>query len=195
MTLLFKSLNEFNNYIPTCVLCGKIMTVTVEGRLAPVLPSKPRWSSGQETVTLKLLLKDGVMRSKHKNHSLVIDGETNSIIDGQDLVNRFYPNSTYIRKTCATCHFKIVATYPKDYAKKATVFPYIILQQEELRYTLKGGKDVQIYKNYHTAIEGRDKVADIRIDNKYLPPVPWDFSKFDDLDHLNNRIKTIILFH
>jgi hypothetical protein len=186
----FKLLKELLDYIPNCILCHKPLRIVIEGRLSMVLPSKPRWGSGNEVVSLKLFPKDGILSSKHKNHSVAIELETNNIIDGQDLVNRMTPSQTYVKKNCPTCHFKIQTSYIKGDIKKENCFPVLTMYSEELHYTRKGGKDVFINK-YHQA-DG-SKVS-IRLDGKYLPPVPLDFDKFIDLAHLNKRIDTIRLF-
>ena len=176
---LFQTLNELINYIPNCLLCNKPMNITISGVLAPVLSLKPRWGSGRENITLKMTLKEGVLRSKHKNHSVAINPEINFIIDGQDLINRFYQEYMYVIKNCTTCHFKITTQHHKDHAKKENVLSPLTLYTEEIRYTLKGGKNVEIYKYYFTGIEDRDKIANISLDGKYLSQsVPWDFSKF-----------------
>lgn len=171
------------------------MRFTVEGIASSVLPSKPRWGGGTETVRLKLELNDGILRSKHKSYSISIEIATNNIIDGQELINRLQPGNTHVRKMCPTCHFKINTGYGTGSTKKQNCFPALTMQSEELHYTLKGGKDVQISKYYRSGDPDKGRSATIRLNNKYLPPVPFDFNKFSDLEHLNKRLDTIILFH
>lgn len=144
-----------------------------------------------ETIRLKMHLKDGILRSKHKKHSISIELATNLIIDGQDIVNRLRANYTHVNKICPTCHFKIQAVYKEGSIKKENCFPPLTLHNEELHYTMKGGKSVDIQKHYGLNTNS----ATIRLENKYLPPVPWDFDKFKDLAHLNKRLATIKLFH
>jgi hypothetical protein len=98
-----------------------------------------------------------------------------------------------IKKDCTTCHFKICTSCTKASARNGNNFPQLTLSSEEAHYTLKGGKDIQINKYYFSA--QNDQVANIRLNNRYLPPMPWDFSKFQDLEHMNKRLSTIILFH
>jgi hypothetical protein len=166
------------------------MVLTIEGRLAAVLPSKPRYGGGNDIIRLKMVVKDGILCSKHKNHSVSIELKTNNIIYGQDIANRLMINQTNVWKVCKTCHFKICTTYPKGVIKKENCFPALTLYSEELNYTLRGGKNLYIMK-----YSSDGNTATIRMDNKYLPPVPWDFDKFKDLEHLNKRLDTIKLFH
>lgn len=190
----FQTLAELNSYIPECLICRKPMRISIDGMLSSVASNKPRWNHGRETVHLKMELKEGVLRSKHKNHSVSIEIATNAIIDGQDMINRLTPGATYVRKMCPTCHFKIHTEYDKVADKKENCFPALTIQSEELHYTLKGGKDLQITKYYNTG-NLRGEAATIRMDNKFLPPVPLDFDKFKDLAQLNKRLDMIKIFH
>lgn len=191
----FKTPSDLLDYIPNCLVCGKTMNIVIDGMLAPVLPSKPRWGGGKENIHLRMILKDGVLRSKHKNHSVSIDASTGLIIDGQDIINRLTTNWTYVHKMCATCHFKITTIYKEGNTKKEKSFPPLTIQQEELHYTLKGGKDIRITKYYNQTGNLTGESATIRLNNKFLPPMPLDLNKFQDLAHLNKRLATIILFH
>jgi hypothetical protein len=190
----FKTLSELNDYVPVCIICQKSMRLSIDGMLTSVAPNKPRWSSGRETIHLKLELKEGILRSKHKNHNVSIELVTNKIIDGQDMINRLMPSATYVRKICPTCHFKIHTEYRTGAIKKENCFPVLTIQHEELHYTLKGGKDVQITK-YYNADKPEAETATIRLESKFLPPVPLDFDKFRDLAQLNKRLDIIKIFH
>lgn len=191
----FKTLNELLAYIPNCLICQKIMSISIDGTLSSVNTHKPRWSSGQERLSLKLTLKDGILCSKHKNHSLSIEAETNIVIDGLDMTKRFMPGTLYVRKMCPTCHFKINTVSQEGIIKKENGFPPLTIHSEELHYTMKGGKDVRITKYYQSHASLTGEAATIRLDNKFLPPVPLDFDKMRDLAHLNKRLATIKLFH
>lgn len=191
----FPTLNDLNNYIPNCVICSKPMRFVLEGMISPIAPSKPRWGSGNERLRLKLELKEGVLRSKHKNHNVGVELATNQIVEGQGLIDRLVINGTQVHKLCPTCHFKINTRYETGNVKKTNCFPALTLQSEELHYTLKGGKDVNISKYYAADPNAKESAASIRLNGKYLPPVPLDFNKLSDLEHLNKRLATIILFH
>jgi hypothetical protein len=190
---IFKTLEELENYIPNCIICGKHLQLFISGRLNAVSPAKPRWGSGQEQIRLPMVLKEGVFRSKHKNHSVSVEYSSNHIIDGQDIVNRL--RFVEAEKNCPTCHFKILAKAKDGQGHKENCLPPLTISHEELHYTMKGGKPIRITKYYGTGDTLRGESATIRIDNKFLPPVPWDFDKFKDLAHLNKRIATIKMFH
>jgi hypothetical protein len=176
------------------------MGFNLNGILAPVLPSKPRWGMGSETIRLKLEVKGGQLRTTYherakKTYSLIVDLATNGIIDGQDIINRLLPGNGHVNKFCPTCHLKINTGWDLGTSKKKDCFPALTLQSEELHYTLKGGKDVEINKYYRSNDPDHGKTATIRLSHKYLPPIPFDFNKFSDLEQLNKRLNTIILFH
>lgn len=198
--LTFPTLNDLNDYIPNCVICGKTMGYNLSGILSPVLPNKARWGGGTESVRFKLEVKGTQLRTTFhekakKTYSLVIDLATNGIIDGQDIINRLVPGNAHMNKFCPTCHFKINTGWDNNSSKKKDCFPALTLQSEELHYTLKGGRDVEINKYYRNGDPDKGRTATIRLNRKYLPPIPFDFNKFSDLQHLNKRLDTIILFH
>ena len=199
----FNTLRELDSYIPNCIICRKSMGLTIDGLLSSLSAAKPRWSSGNERMQVKLHLKDGIWSGKHKSQAVVIDIVTNKVLQGEELVNRLMPQSTHVRKLCPTCHFKIHTVYSNSITsltqglnnKKDSLFPPLTIHSEELHYTMKGGKDVRITKYYNLNGVLSGEAATIRLDNKFLPPVPLDFDKMRDLAHLNKRLATIKLFH
>lgn len=191
----FKTLNEVIDYIPNCLICQKGMTLSIDGVLSSQAGHHPRWSRGLESVKLKMGLVDGFLRSNHKNDNISICVSDNKIIDGWEIVNRLMPGTTYVRKMCLTCHFKIHTYHIGGAVKKENCFPPLTMHSEELHYTMKGGKDVRVTKYYHADGSLTGEYATIKLDNKFLPPVPLDFDKFKDLVHLNKRLATIKLFH
>lgn len=197
--ITFPTLNDLHNYVPTCVICSKPMRFALDGIASTALPAK-RWGGSTESIRLKLDVKDGKLRTiahekAKKTYSLIIDITTNQIVDGQDIIDRLKPGNVHLRKLCPTCHFKINTSWSNNSSKKKDCFPALTLQSEELHYTLKGGKDVTISKYYREGDADKGKSAHIRLSGKSLPPIPFDFNKFSDLEHLNKRLDTIILFH
>jgi hypothetical protein len=190
----FKTLQELIDYIPKCVICQKEMKLSIEGYLAPIDPRKPRWGSGSERVYFKLQYKDGILRSKHKNHSLSIEAATNKLIDGEDMINRLMINSIHAKKCCPTCAFKSYSVYQAGNTKKTHHFPPMMLQSEELSYTLKGGKRVNIMKHHNFSDKDEEAKCYINYNGTMLPPIALDFNKLSDLEQINRKIKTIVTF-
>lgn len=210
---LFTTLEMLDNYIPNCFICHKKMQMILEGRLASISKDKPRWDSGRETAKLKLTLKDGLYYSSYKSHNVIcINPVDNKVVEGMDLISRMIVGSIYANKLCHTCHLKIktehrntatpstlqnTANFIKnefELINKEKRIPALALSQEELHYTLRGGVDVKISKYYdHTNLD--NCTALITLNHKHLPPMPLDFDKFKDLEHLNKRLATIKLFH
>lgn len=190
----FKTLQELIDYIPKCVICQKDMKIAIEGYLNPVGSKKPRWSSGTERVYFKLEYKDGILRSKHKSHSLAIEASTNKLIDGEDLVNRLMTQTINVKKCCPTCVFKSVSVYQAGNTKKTNSFPPMTLRSEELNYTMKGGKRVNITKYYEFNKPDEEAKCFISYNGSSLSPIALDFRKLTDLDQINKKIKTIVTF-
>jgi len=201
MKRFFKTIQDLIDYIPNCIICRKEMIISIEGVILPLLPSKNQYAK-KENVQMILFLKDGIVRTKKRNLSLAIKAEDNFIIDGQDIVSRLMINWTYVKKICSTCNFKIntVIDYKEGVIKKQNYFPPLIIDHEVLQYTFKGGKKVHITKYYNDyyynnrVLPSRSEAVTIRLNDKSLPPVPLDLDKFKNLDQLNKRLSTIILF-
>lgn len=191
----FEILSELNNYVPNCLICSKPMRFNLDAFITSEKNKKPLWGSGNTTLRLKMELKEGILVSTHRTINVSIDIATNQVTDGADLMNRLGAGNTHIKKMCPTCHFKINTVYGRNNSKKENYFPTLTLESEELHYTLKGGKDVEISKYYRENDPSKSKTATIRLSHKYLPPIPFDFNKFEDLEQLNKRLATIILFH
>lgn len=208
----FKTLEDFLNYIPNCVICKKSMQLYLDGRLSSISGKKPRWNSGRSRLRVKLQLEYSNLHSKHKQHKIIINPTNNQVIEGVDLIDRMNDDIIFANKGCPTCDFKIVAAYMRNPDPKATAnqwqkfnsdfgqthekgyFPPLALREEEVHYTLKGGIDVKIMKNYAWP-DPANVLANIMLNHKYLPQAPFDFNKFHDMEHLNKRIATIKLFH
>lgn len=208
----FKTLEEFINYIPKCVICSKSMQLYIDGRLSSVSGNKPRWNSGRMRLRVKLDLEESILISRHKQYKIGINPTTNQVVEGLEFVNRLNEDMIFANKSCPTCDFKVTAAYLRNPDPKATAnqwqkfnsdfgqvhekdcFPPLALREEQVHYTLKGGIDVKIMKNYSWP-DPTNVQANILLNHKYLPPAPFDFNKFQDMEHLNKRIATIKLFH
>jgi len=190
---IFKTLLDLLNYIPNCIICGKNMRLSIEGYASIVSPSKPRWGSGNERLYLKMELKDGVFRGKHKNHNVSIEATTNKLIEGEDITNRLMLNTINVKTCCPTCVFKSICVYQAGNTKKTNCFPPVALRTEELSYTMHGGKHCMITKHYMLNDKEEAKCF-IAINKVSLQPVPLDFTKFTSLEQINKKIKTIAVF-
>ena len=140
-------------------------------------------------------MKNCILHSNHKTYKLNIDNITNVILEGQDLLDKFTTEATYVRKKCPTCHLKIEATCSGNLIKKEKRFPALTLRREELHFTMRGGKDLSVQKYYATSTFFEDSQAHISLNHKDLPSVPFDFNKFNSFEQLVRRINTIVLFH
>ncbi len=191
---VFQTIQELVNYVPNCLICKKEMQVSLSTYLSSNDPK--RRVNSRESVSLRFELENCILHSKHKSYQLKIDTITNVILEGQDLADRFTTESTYIKKKCPTCHLKIETICSNGTIKKEKRFPDLTLRHEELHFTMRGGKDLSVSKYYstNTSPEG-DSQAQIMLNHKYLPPVPFDFNKFNSFEQLVNRINTIVLFH
>jgi hypothetical protein len=184
---IFKTPQEMAEYIPHCLICGKEMNFSMDGTISPLGKAQSRYSHGNEHIRLRMNLRDGILYAKHKKHDVNIELATGKVIAGQDLFNRFYMPSVKIMKTCGTCDFKLEALVVEQLDGQ---FPVCSLRSERLHYTLKGGKEVVIVK-YHNS-----KSVSIQVSGKSLPEIQFefDFAKFKNLAHLNQRLGTILLF-
>jgi hypothetical protein len=189
----FQTLKQLIDYIPNCILCGKEMPIVIEGYVNGWAKSGASWQ--RQFVRAKTELRDDILFSKNRNVDLSIDVNNNHILKGQELIDSLIGNKINVNKGCTTCHFKILCASTSTLVKTKGVFPYIDLLSEEIHYTLKGGKDIAITKYYNSQTTLRGEHANIRLNGKFLPPMLWDFSKFDSIEHMNKRVATIVMFH
>lgn len=186
----FLNFQALLDYIPNCIICTKPMQMQMSGTLGHKANAHTR-----ERYSMHLALKDGLLFSKHKSHKLVINPVDNSVVEGVDLAARIISEYTSVKKMCQTCHFKIETFCSGSKVKKEKNFPILTLQTEELHFTMKGGKDVHVTKYYPGNGGGQEYTARIMLNGKYLPPVPFEFDKFNSFQALNKRINTIVVFH
>lgn len=187
---MFQTLKDYVNYIPNCFICQKPLYIILEGELKTSLYSK--------CVLVPLKLSDGsdVLFSKNSKQPLIIGLENNLVIEDhglfQDLSRRI--RHLTIRKQCNTCDLKIHGVFGE--LKTVKNLPPIYLSDEWVNYTITGGKRIMVYK-YHDRPESLSpEVVVIKLDGKQVPmSIPFDFSKFNNLEQLNRRLKTIVVFH
>lgn len=187
----FQNLQQLIDYVPNCFICNKELGITITTNLASSNGSKKNWP--QKHLNIRLEKKDGLLQSMHKTAKLVINPEDNSIVEGMDLVKDMIYPSSYVNKNCPTCHLKVQTSMVDPGKGKRTNFPALTLGREELHFTMKGGKGVTVNK-YYSSYQEND-LAYIRVSSKTLPPLPFDFNKFNDFEHLVKRISTLIVFH
>lgn len=182
----FQNFQELIDYVPSCLICGKEMEIHFDGQLS--------WNH-REQVHFKFQIKDGLLYSrKHKKYSVIIDPKTNLILEGVDLVNKLMTNWMSVYKTCWTCKFRIGTQYNKGNLKKQDTFPPLTLVSEELSYTLKRGKAVDIHQTYYDDSSLLGIRVWITVNHRPVKSLFVDFNKFKDLDQLNKRLSTIMTF-
>jgi len=196
----FNSLQEFIDYVPNCLICNKELIVSLSSTLHSVEGKHKRWASGREALNVRFEKKEGLLHSKHKSYKISIKLDDNSILEGGEVMSRITSDSTFVRKNCPTCHLKIATVCSGSDLKKGKRFSDLTLRSEELHFTMKGGKDLSVEKQYPAygnppwdTVDG--DTANIRLNHKFLPPVPFDFNKFNSFEQLIRRIQTIVLFH
>lgn len=192
----FECLQELLDYIPNCIICQKVMELRIEGSVPA--RSNPDYYL-REKVYLKMFLFEEKLHSKRcKDYSFTIDPKNNQLFSGKDLLNRMISSSSFQSiaaiKKCHTCHFKISTTYSNGtVTAKLHQFPVMQLYTEELSYTMKREKQVRIYKTYNDTYHLTGEKATVVVNHRHLE-FNLDLSKIQDLDHLNNKIKTVMVF-
>jgi hypothetical protein len=189
----FTTLLDFHNYIPNCIICHKPTIISIDGALYAV-GDNTRRSSSRARLCLNLHLKDDGFHSNKK--AVVFFDFSNKILEGIDLVHRFVPHKTYLKKTCNTCHFKIYTdTFIQSINTKDSL-PEARLACEEIHYTMKGGKSISVTKYHKIDKPGySNESINIMLDNKPLPSSSLEFDKFENIEQLSKRINMIKLFH
>ncbi len=191
----FQTLTDLNNYVPTCVICHKTMNISCDIIIAS--PTKKKWASGRDKQHVRFAIEYNTLRSLHKSTVLTLNMGTNEFLEGADIISRLTSEFVFVKKTCPTCDFKIETSCESRIIKKEKRIPALTLVNEELHFTMRGGKDLRIIKNYKWYPDMADNhLAEIHLNSKKLPSiVPIDFNKFSGFEHLNKRLATIITFH
>lgn len=183
------TLKELINYIPTCIICSKQLVLAINGNIKS---SKQRYTG--KNISVKTKVKDSILESANKNYNLSISLDDGEIIEGVELVNNLMTGWMYVKKQCKTCCLTINTTYNDGNLKNVKIFPPLKLTSEDLSYTMPGGKEVKIYKQYYDDQTMLGERTQITINGKLLPPFPFYFDKIDDLKHLNKRLLTVRTF-
>lgn len=183
------TLKELINYIPTCIICGKQLMLSINGNIKT---SKQKWTG--KNISIKTKIKDSVLESTSKNYTLSVNLDNNEIVEGGELINNLMTSWMYVNKQCKTCCLTVNTTYNDGNTKNTTAFPTVKLTSESLGYTMPGGKEVKIFKHYYDDQTMLGERTQITISGKLLPAIPFYFDKIDNLKHLNKRILTIRTF-
>jgi hypothetical protein len=184
----FKTPQELLNYIPNCILCGKEMSLLIEGTMSNALAATSQHYMRDERLRVLLERKDNILYSKRNKHSITLEIDSGKIIDGKEIFSRMRMDYTNFTKFCNTCDFKILSQITQ--LSKGDYFPILRWRNERLHYTLRGGREVEITRGHYDP-----QKSSVRINKKFLPPMPGlEFSKFTNLDQLNQRLSTIIVF-
>lgn len=183
------TLQELVNYIPACIICEKKLIISIHGNIASI---KHRYTG--QNINIKTKIKNNILESDNKNYELAISLIDNTINVGEKLINDLMISYMYVKKQCKTCHFTINTTYTDGHLKNVKKFPDLKLTYEELSYTMPGGKEARIHKQYfddQTLLGSRTQIT---IDHKLLAPFPFYFDKIENLKHLNKRLQTVCTF-
>lgn len=181
---IFKSFQELIDYVPNCLICGKQLELHLNGR---VTTSK---------LHFRLKIKDNQIIGKNKNYLININPADNQIILGQEIVNELLHSYVTVIKKCYTCRCIITTTYNgaalETYAKSYKTFPHLTLYREEMYFTRANNKRVNISQIYYNS--GLSNINQITVDNKPIKPIYINFNQFKNLDHLNQRLSTMLTF-
>lgn len=176
------------DYVPHCLICGKQLELHLHGR---IYRANDNVAYHKSALHFRLKSKDEYLIGNNKKHSFAINPLDNEISSGKDTVNDLLVNRVMVNKKCYTCYFSIVTEHPGSKLVNYKKFPPLTLKNEEIYFTRKRGKPVSIYQNYHDDSTLRTNIV---IDRRTVPSIYMDFSKFKNLDHLNERISTILTF-
>lgn len=201
---MFNNIADNINYIPNCIICGKLMQFYFSGFLK--FPFRPK-----QFVYLKTRIEDNKIISINKKYPLKIDISSNEIISGYEILDKYGEDllSSYIDfyKKCPTCLFQINFNLFKK--EKDNLFPRSSLLREEMGYFLKPKIKLHIFNHYEneyvysvgktfsiTNISNKNssKVTYIYANNKYLNCENINLNKFNNLKKINNYIKTLLAF-
>jgi len=195
---VFSNFQELMDYVPNCIICGKVMEIHLKGYIrAESLVTSKWWY--QDTYHFRLKLKDESLTGKCKNRIIAINPIDNTIILGQDTVSQLLANWITVSKKCYTCRCEITAKYHGVNLKNYTVtnfknFPPLTLQNEEIYYTRKREKSVGINQVYNDDSSLLGVSTSIIVGYKPTKSLYIDFNRFKNLKQLNERISTILTF-
>lgn len=186
-------LKELNEYIPKCIICKKDMYIFIKGNIQ----SRKHVFTGKK-ISIKTKIEQGHMMSGNKDYPFIIRMSDSEILEGQEFFSNLFKNWTYVNKRCSTCDFIIGTIQNGDYGEPmfptSNIFPSMKLSKEKVSYTMPGGKNVTIEKKYYDPATFLNEHIKIEINNKPLPPFPFEFAAVNGLKQLNTRLLTIRTF-
>jgi len=194
----FETLQQVLEYIPHCIICKKELELRVVGSI----PSRTNQQYfHRQSVCLKMfMLEDRLHSRRCKDFSLIVNPADNQMSSGKNLINDMLADSwsgISVIKKCKTCNFSITARHTNSGSKqsqKMDKFPSVELYSEELHYTMKKEKPVRIHKIYQNSARMTGESTIITVNHRQLREFNLDLSKIQDLNHLNNKIKTVMVF-
>jgi hypothetical protein len=139
-------------------------------------------------------MKDSTLVGRNKKNSIAINPVDNNIIEGEQFINHLATNWLTVYKKCRTCRCEVVARFTGSTIKNLKKFPPVTLAAEEICYTRKNEKPVRILQNYYEDSSSLGVQTYMRINHKDVNSFYLDFNKFKNLDHLNERLSTILTF-
>ena len=173
----FATFSDLLGYVPNCLICEKPLSLMIVGHQANL----------HKNLKLPLGNKDGMLYSLNRQYTLIIDPQTNEILN--DFNNIL--TSVMIEKKCHTCHLKVITQSSKSNRK----FGPCSLHREELSFTMPGGKKVDITKHYYPdSINGAVCRTTIMYNHRYSVDLPFDFNQIKDLSHLRKRLGMLVTF-
>jgi|SRR6185436_4365103 len=199
-SLFFTCIKKYINYIPRCLICNKEMQLYIQGT-----ERKTFWRF--DCVYIKTCISDNLLISKSKKYPLIIDINDNRILTGNEIISAIDIKEysvVYLNKTCSTCKFIIEASYvhpplnitnsinesSPPLCREDGYFPTVFLDQEELCYTRNRGKNISIKRQHYSQLAR----TSLTVDGKSVKCFDLDLSKFNNLNHLNSRISTLLTF-
>jgi hypothetical protein len=185
----FNTFQELMDYVPNCIICGKQLELFLRGKL--------RGDPIDKQLNFHLKIKNGNIIGKNKNYSFTINPIDNQIIDGQEVVSNLLGNwFMFVSKKCSTCHCIIntqhcvnIKNYMISNYKK---LPPLTLKNEEIFYTRKREKATSIYQRYNDNGVLIQSIISINYKKINIPYI--NLNHFKTLDHLNERLSTILTF-
>jgi len=193
----FKTLQDLLDYVPNCLICGKILQLSIEGH----------WGNSSifdktEFRAIQTSYKENLLYSKHKIYSFCLDPKNNEIISGKTFFKILSDRYISVYKKCHTCYCILKCSLADKQYKIHNFFSDLILDNEEIRYTMRNKKEISIYKNHgamyyysNPSVAGNNKMS-ITLNGKrmHYPNEYIDFSKIKNLSDLNKKISTIMVF-
>lgn len=190
---VFSSFKELMDYVPNCIICGKLLQIHLKGSIRVIKTNVGNENWTLEKIHFHLKMKDELLVGNYKKHSIAINPIDNKIVLGLGIIQHLLISWTWVSKKCSTCRCEVTSKFignNKDFDK----FPPLTLTNEELSFTRKREKAISIAQNYYADPPPSGVRTFILINNKPIKPLYIDFNQFKNLDHLNKRLSTMLVF-